>query len=434
MAVSGADIMAYAKQFIGVPYVWGGNSLKSGVDCSGLVQQVYKNFGINVSRTTYTQIGEGKAVGMNGLMPGDMVFFDTNKDKPGVDHVGLYLGDGKMLHAPRPGKSVEISDITNGYYQAAFMGGRRVGGITGGGPSGDWDPSDTESPAAKLSPEELASQYGWAYSFLQATPELKKVFGEAVENTWTDDMFKAKLRGTKWWQENSETMRDAKVMKSTDPATYAASVNAARIQVQQLAAEIGASIPPSKLGKIAEDVIALGLDEGGLRNVLGQYVTFTEKGTLSGAAGMYEHSIKAYAYQQGVVMDNQSVKNQAQLIARGLATEQDFQNQIQGQAASLFPGYADQLKAGQTMMEIAQPYIQQMSSDLEIPNTQINLTDPLIKQALNGVDKDGKPTGVDVTTFQSIIRNDARWAKTQNAQEGAMKTGLKVLQDMGLTF
>ncbi|QIA28808.1 hypothetical protein [Streptomyces phage JXY1] len=100
MAVNGADIADWAKQWTGTPYVWGGNSLSGGVDCSGLVQQVYKHFGINVSRTTYSQIGEGKAVGMNELQAGDMVFFDTNPGVKGPDHVGIYLGGGKMIHAP----------------------------------------------------------------------------------------------------------------------------------------------------------------------------------------------------------------------------------------------------------------------------------------------------------------------------------------------
>jgi len=96
MAVSGQDIVNYAQQFLGTPYVWGGNSLKSGVDCSGLVQQVYKNFGISVPRVTYDQIGVGKGVGMKDLQAGDLIFFDTDKSSGGADHVGIYIGDGKV--------------------------------------------------------------------------------------------------------------------------------------------------------------------------------------------------------------------------------------------------------------------------------------------------------------------------------------------------
>jgi hypothetical protein len=434
MAVNGADIAEWAQQWTGTPYVWGGDSLSSGVDCSGLVQQVYKHFGINITRTTYSQIGEGKAVGMNQLQAGDMVFFDTNPGQDGADHVGIYLGNGKMLHAPRPGKNVEVTDITNGYYQNAFMGGRRVSGITGGGQGTGTATASAELTTKNLSPEELAASYGWAYGFLKSNSELAGIFDDAVKDSWSPDKFQAKLRDTKWWKENSDTMRQAAMEKSTDPATWNAKVSAAKIQIQQLAGEMGAAVPSSKLNKIAEQVIKTGMDEASLKNTLGAYITFQDNGsTLNGAAGQYEHAINEFAYSNGVTLDRQTVKNQAQLIGRGVATEQDFKNQIVNQAVSTYPAYKAQLEAGQTMMDIASPYMQQMADDLEIPYTQINLTDPLVKRALNGVNQQGKPTGMDTVAFQAQLRNDPRWARTTNAQDSVMQTGLKVLQDMGLT-
>lgn len=429
MAVNGTDIADWAKQWTGTPYVWGGNSLSGGVDCSGLVQQVYKHFGINVSRTTYSQIGEGKSVGMNDLQAGDMVFFDTNPSVKGPDHVGIYLGGGKMIHAPRPGKPVEIVSLTSGYYQDAFMGGRRVQGIQGGGKGGDWDPTDTKN----LSPEELAASYGWAYGFLKSNKELRGLFDDAVKDSWSPEKFQAKLRDTEWWKKNSDTMRKAAMEKQTDPATYNAKVSAVKVQVMQLAAQMGAAIPANKLGKIVDQVIKTGLDEAGLRNVLGEYIKFQDNGsTLRGAAGQYEHMIQQFAYMNGVSLDKQAIKNQAQLIGRGMATEQDFKNQITNQAISMYPGYATQLQAGQTMMDIASPYMQQMAEDLEIPYTKIALTDPLIKRALNGVDQQGKPTGLDQTSFQQLIRNDPRWRRAQTTQSNVMSMGLKVLKDMGM--
>lgn len=429
MAVSGQEIADYAKQFLGTPYVWGGNSLKAGVDCSGLVQQVYKNFGISVPRVTYDQIGTGKAVKMDGLQVGDLIFFDFG-GRSGPDHVGIYLGEGKFIHAPRPGKGVEVSNLKSGYYQDTFMGGRRVSGVQGGGPSGEWDPSGGTAEA-NLSPEELAAEYGFAYSFLNSNPELKTLFGQSVNETWTKDKFMAEVRTTKWWQENSESQRQVQVMKKTDPATYQANLGATKLQVQQLAAEIGAVIPPAKLSKIASQVLETGLQEDGLRNILGQYVTFT-KGTLRGEAGAYANSMKKYAYEQGVTLDDQTVKNQAALVSRKLATEADFKNQIVEQSVSSYPGYQQQLEAGQTMMDIANPYIQIMAQELDLTPESITLNDPLIKQALNGVNADGKPTGLDQTSFLNRLRNDPRWGATTGAQNQVMNVGLSVLKSMGL--
>lgn len=430
MAVNGADIAEWAKQWTGTPYVWGGNSLSSGVDCSGLVQQVYKHFGVNVSRTTYSQIGEGKSIKMNELQAGDMVFFDTNPGVKGPDHVGIYLGGGKMIHAPRPGKSVEITDLTSGYYQNAFMGGRRVSGIQGGGSGGGgWDAKETP----KLSPEELAASYGWAYGFLKGNSELKKLFNQAVDGSWSPDKFQAKLRDTGWWKKNSDTMRQAQMEKSTDPATWNAKLNATKIQIQQLAAEMGAAIPSSKLGKMADQVLRTGLDEAGLRNVLGQYITFQDNGsTLTGSAGQYEKSMREYAYSQGITLDKQTIKNQAQLIGRKMATEQDFRSQIVNQAASAYPSYRAQLEAGQTMTDIASPYMQVMAEDLDIPIANIKVTDPIIKQALNGTDSNGRPIGMDQVTFRTRLRNDPRWGRTKLAQDNVMTIGMRVLQDMGM--
>src|SRR6476646_8699152 len=430
MAVSGQDIVNYLKQFIGTPYQWGGNSLTSGVDCSGMVQQAYQHFGLSVARTTYDQIGQGKAVGMKDLAPGDMIFFDTDKGSAGPDHVGIYIGNGKFIHAPKPGKGIEIDDLKSGYYQDLFMGGRRISGIEGGGPNNDQDMTDSELPA-RLSPEELASEYGFAYSFLKSQPGVAKVFDDYVKNNLSKEAFQAELRNTKWWQENSDTMRQAQALKATDPATYEANLQATTVMVQQEAAKIGASIPPKKLKSIAEKAYATNMDEGALANVLGGYVKFVG-GTLKGEAGAYENSIKSYASAQGVTLDDQSIKNQAALIARKLATEDDFKNQIAQQAISAYPGYKQQIEAGQTMQDIANPYVQIMAQQLELPPSAIKLTDPLIRSALNGVNADGKPTGMDQTTFMQRVRNDPRWTQTSGAQNDVMNVGLNVLKSMGL--
>ncbi len=428
MPVSGNDVIEYAKQFIGTPYVWGGNSLTEGVDCSGLTQLVLAHFGIKISDTTFTQIGEGKAIKMNELQPGDLVFFDNTTKWDGPDHVGFYIGNGKILHAPRPGSSVKISDMSE---QEGFIGGRRMAGMVGGDTADDWQPGG-DNPTPKLDPEALASEYGWAYSFLNSIPSVASIFQQSVKETWTKDKFQAELRNTDWWKQNSDTMRKAQQEKAIDPATYNAKVEAAKVQIQQLAAEIGAVIPNGKLGKFAEQAIQGGLDEALLRNLLGQYVTFTEKGTLTGQAGMLERQMKEYAYEQGVPLDKQTIKNQAQLVARGLATQDDFKAQMVAQATSAYPAYAEQLKGGQTMRQIAAPYIQQMADDLEINDTSIGLTDPLIKRALNGLNKDGKPTGMQLMDFQSTLRSDPRWRRTSKAQQATMNVGLQVLKDMGM--
>jgi len=110
--ISPSALVKYAKKFLGVPYVFGGTTPK-GFDCSGLVQHVYGHFGINITRTTKTQINDGREVGRNELKLGDLVF-------PSKDHVTLYISNGKVLHAPQPGDRVKISQIW------AFWRARRI--------------------------------------------------------------------------------------------------------------------------------------------------------------------------------------------------------------------------------------------------------------------------------------------------------------------
>jgi hypothetical protein len=147
---------------------------------------------------------------------------------------------------------------------------------------------------------------------------------------------------------------------------------------------------------------------------------------------MHEYTMKQYAHNQGIQLDKQTIKNQAQLVVRGLATTEDFESQIREQAKSMFPGYGDRLDAGMSMRDVASPYIQEMASALGLPDNSIDLMDPLIKSALNGLSKDGKPVGLSLTDFQTQLRNDSRWKQTKGARDQVMTAGLSVLRDMGL--
>src|SRR5512139_2213194 len=104
MAVSGTDIANFAKQYKGLKFTYGGNSLSSGADGSGLVQAIYKNFGIPIPRLSYDQVTQGSRISMGDLLPGDLVFFDTDRQTGGPDQVGIYLGEGNFLHPQKPVK------------------------------------------------------------------------------------------------------------------------------------------------------------------------------------------------------------------------------------------------------------------------------------------------------------------------------------------
>lgn len=109
---SEAAVVSEAQKYIGVPYVWGGTDPSKGLDCSGFTQLVFGNVGIDLPRVSSQQATAGRPVAsLAEARPGDMVFFDYSADRPGIDHVGIYIGNGKMVAAPQPGQSVEIQDV-----------------------------------------------------------------------------------------------------------------------------------------------------------------------------------------------------------------------------------------------------------------------------------------------------------------------------------
>ncbi|MEU9009897.1 NlpC/P60 family protein [Streptomyces sp. NPDC048479] len=110
-----AHAVAYAYGALGKPYVWGATGPGS-YDCSGLTQAAWRSAGVSLPRTTYTQINTGERVSLSQLAPGDLVFFYS-----GISHVGLYIGGGQMIHAPRPGAPVRIAPID----QMPFAGAAR---------------------------------------------------------------------------------------------------------------------------------------------------------------------------------------------------------------------------------------------------------------------------------------------------------------------
>lgn len=118
----GKEVVNYALQLLGKPYSYGANG-PNAFDCSGLTQYVYGECGFDLSRTTYTQVEQGTEVDRSSLIPGDLVFFNTYGS---ISHVGIYIGNGEFVHAPRTGKPVMISFLDDDYYSSRFAAGRRI--------------------------------------------------------------------------------------------------------------------------------------------------------------------------------------------------------------------------------------------------------------------------------------------------------------------
>lgn len=116
----GSEVLAYAMKFLGYPYVYGGSS-PSGFDCSGFTSYVYKHFGVSLSRTAAGQYSNGTAVSRANLQVGDLVMFGSP-----INHVGIYAGGGRIVHAANPSRGVTTDTINSGYYNTHYVGARRI--------------------------------------------------------------------------------------------------------------------------------------------------------------------------------------------------------------------------------------------------------------------------------------------------------------------
>ncbi|MDB5930470.1 MAG: hypothetical protein JWR60_2177 [Polaromonas sp.] len=120
-----SQLVVNAMGFLGVPYKRGGNTAETGFDCSGFVVSVYQqSIGLLLPRKAEQQAAATQQIAQNDLQPGDLVFFNTMRRA--FSHVGIYVGNGKFIHAPKPGAEVRVESMGGSYWQHRFDGARRV--------------------------------------------------------------------------------------------------------------------------------------------------------------------------------------------------------------------------------------------------------------------------------------------------------------------
>jgi gamma-D-glutamyl-L-lysine dipeptidyl-peptidase len=112
-----------AERFVGIPYRWGGDTVVDGMDCSGFVRAVYNLCGVNIPRTSREQYRVGDVVARDELKDGDLLFFGPSAEE--ITHVGIFVGSGRFVHAPRRGDDIKVSTLDEAYFLKRFVGAKR---------------------------------------------------------------------------------------------------------------------------------------------------------------------------------------------------------------------------------------------------------------------------------------------------------------------
>lgn len=274
---------------------------------------------------------------------------------------------------------------------------------------------------------------GWNRAVLQSNPELKKLFEDAVAGTWSQTKFQAELRNTQWFKKSSTRWQETEVERLTRPTQYKSGIAAARQAVINQAAKVGATLDNNTLNYATSQFYRQGWSEDQLNASLSGYVTI-KQGQVGGTTGSNIDQLRALADANGVSYNDNYYQTAAQSIVKGTKTVQDYINDVRVQAASAYPVYAEQIKAGQNVKDIASPYIQRMGALLEINDQDINLNDPTIREAISGINSEtGKAQAKSLWQFENDLRKDPRWAKTANAREEVSKVANGILQKWGFS-
>lgn len=280
----------------------------------------------------------------------------------------------------------------------------------------------------EINRQEMAAQYGLTLSFLNSNKELKALFDKAVKNTWDPARFQAAVRNTKWYKRTAEPYRQAQVLKKTDPATYKQRLDQVKARVRLMATEYGARI--GNVSDLAERAFQMGMDDNQIRRELAQYVKYTN-GRMLGQAGQWEEELRAHMQDMGVYWGNKSVKNSISKMVAGSYTIQDALSRMNEMAKSKYAHLSRRIDQGETVYDIASPYIQEMAEILEVNPETITLKNPYLKKALDVTDKDGSHRTMTLSEFGDTLRKSSQWKHTDNAKAAASETVRQLGQFFG---
>lgn len=447
-----------SNKVIGTPYVdhttipeWG---VGKGWDCSSFTSWAMKKFGVNLPAYSDAQFTQGTPVDKADLQVGDLVFFHPPGSRAAnkkTGHVGIYIGNGKMVNAANPSSGTTVQPVT----WDTYVGARRFIPVEGkptknpvASPVTGDPESDTDDPVVVeqiLTAQSLAEQYNVAWDFVRSHKPLLKIFNQAIEEDWLSSEtgkqnFVNALQNSAWYKENNEYARNYLLLKSQGGADFEDQMNVAKSAVQKEATRIGAVIDDATAEKLAEAYQMGGWYDTGR----GQYLTQALTGQLKdfdtsflnfqqGGAATLVTQLKQTAAKNGVQYDDGFYQGAATAIISGFSTVDTYLQQIRDTAASRYPVYADRIRNGENASDIASPYINTMQDVLGLAPGQVTLDTPEVKAALGQADPvTGKPAAMGMYEYEQMLRKDPRVKQTKWFEDNLSAAANAVFSTFGV--
>lgn len=291
-----------------------------------------------------------------------------------------------------------------------------------------------------LERERLAEEYKSAIGIIYSVPEIQPLFEKAVSEQWSPQKFISSVQESNWYRNNNQYARQAWAQETIGGADWTVQLDAGRSAVRQAAAQLGSSLTEPEIEALARRYVYEGWYESTRTNMLAkalsEKITYLpdERGKtrMVGGAGALEDDLRDLARANGIYYSDNWYLAAARSVASGLTSADDWQRDVRETAASTWAPYADQIRNGQNLYDLASPYINTMAQEFEMDPSTITLDDPYIRSALTNMDDKGTPVPLNLWDFQKKLRNDPRWLNTSKAQNEITSVTGRVMQMFGL--
>jgi hypothetical protein len=272
---------------------------------------------------------------------------------------------------------------------------------------------------------------------MESNPQLKALFDKAVKQTWTADRFIAELRATDWFKHHSASVRNAIMQETADPATYQANVDQMFATVRDAYGKMfgTAGMSEKQLRTWAETAHRMGWSEAQLMDRMTRGMDFQKllkRHSLGGTAQETVGQLDSLLQNYGINLGDKWKAAQLEKVVKGDDTIGGVQGRVKEMAMREYKAFADRIAAGETVMEIADPYVQHMAELLELNPNDISIRDQMIQSALKQTDKKGKPAAMDLASFADKVRQDKRWQYTDNAKKQVGNVAETLLRSFGV--
>lgn len=280
---------------------------------------------------------------------------------------------------------------------------------------------------------EAMKQYGFVGTLANSVPELKTILSKAAKANWSADEFSRAVQDSRWWKLTEDSKKQYSILKATKPGEFAAQRGEMVRKVRALGKEMGVGLGEghgSYLGYIVDQAQMHGYDEATIRQMIGHHLQGA-KATFGGQAGEVQQQIRAMYYDMGVPYSSYTVNLATRAVIDGSSSVQAQQALVSAQAKSRFPSLSAQIDAGQTVRQIADPYIQTQAQLLEIVPGKISLQDSLVKKGLSQRDSKGQLGLMPLWQYEQEVRKDPRWDQTKNARDQYASIAHQIGRDWG---